>query len=114
MTNPLVDRLLSSFDELDRSISLTRESLSAKPGVPQDVLTRLNHYGEMVAKQRKMAEELRQQIELGKWDDVARNVKLINGLSAMIREDAHQILSAAAQSAGIVDDTAAKAARLLS
>ncbi len=96
MTNPLVDKLLSSFSDLERSIAVTRESLAEKPGVPGDVLSRLDQYLEMVNKQKYIADELRAQIESGNWEQVARNVKLINGLSALIREDAQQILASAA------------------
>ena len=99
MTNPLVDKLLSSFSDLERSISVTKQSLSDKPGVPEDVLKRLDQYLDMVLKQKLIADELRAQIEKGNWDGVARNVKVINGLSAMIREDAQQILASAAYAA---------------
>lgn len=111
MSNPLVDKLLTSFDELDRSISVTKQNLATKPGVPNDILLRLDQYAEMVAKQRILATDLRLQIENGKWDEVARAVKLINGLSSMIREDAQQILASAAM--GTIESPVAKDSRLL-
>jgi len=99
MSNPLVDKLLSSFDELERSISVTKDNLSVKPGVPADVLERLNQYSDIVSKQRDLAQELRGHIEAARWEEVARAVKVINGLSSMIRDDAQQILMSAVQGA---------------
>ena len=51
------------------------------------------------SKQRSIAEDLRTHIEAARWDEVARSVKIINGLSAMIRDDAQQILLSALQGA---------------
>jgi len=114
MSEQLVEKLLSSFDELERSINITRESMSLKPGVPADVLSRLNQYSEIVSKQREVAANLRNQIEAGNWDDVSRSVKVINGLSAMIRDDAQQILSSATAAAlGIEADSSSKDDRFL-
>jgi hypothetical protein len=111
--NPLVDKLLSSFGDLERSISITKQSLSQKEGVPQDVLSRLDQYLEMVLKQKSIADELREQIAAGSWEHVARNVKIINGISAMIREDAQQILASASFAAAGLN-TPPKDDRLLS
>jgi len=44
-------------------------------------------------------------IELKNWDEVTRNVTLINGLSAMIRDDAKAILTAiSTNDDGLTDD----------
>jgi hypothetical protein len=111
MSQQLVEKLVSSFDELERSIEVTRESMAQKPGVPADVLSRLDQYSEIVRKQRKVAADLTAAIEAGKWDEVSRAVKLINGLSSMIRDDAQQILVSA--QAGILGNTPRPDERLL-
>jgi len=111
--NPLVDKLLSSFGDLERSISITKKSLSEKEGVPSDVLNRLDQYLDMVIKQKTIADELREQIAAGSWEQVARNVKIINGISAMIREDAQQILANASYAAAGIE-IPAKDDRMLS
>ena len=111
--NPLVDKLLSSFGDLERSISVTKQSLSEKEGVPADVLSRLDQYLDMVIKQKTIADELREQIAAGSWEQVARNVKIINGISAMIREDAQQILANASYAAAGIQ-VPAKDDRMLS
>jgi len=112
-SNPLVDKLLSSFGDLERSISFTKQSLSEKDGVPTDVLNRLDQYLDMVVKQKVIADELREQIATGSWEQVARNVKIINGISAMIREDAQQILANASFAAAGIQ-TPPKDDRMLS
>ncbi len=95
MSESLVNKLLESFDELDRCISVTKEVLGTKPGVPEDVVTRISQYSEIVQKQRSLAVELRKQVSVQNWIEVGRLVKIINGLSSMIRDDAQAILSGA-------------------
>lgn len=95
MSVSLVNKLLESFDELERCISVTKEVLVKKQGVPGDVVERVNQYSEIVSKQRELANELRAHIAEQNWTEVGRHVKLINGLSSMIRDDAHAILSGA-------------------
>lgn len=95
MSISLVDKLLESFDELERCIRLTKEILLQKEGVPNEVLSRVDQYAAIVLKQRGLANTLREHIELQNWEEVSRHVKLINGLSSMIRDDAQAILSGA-------------------
>lgn len=93
MSEALIDKLLQSFEELDRCISVTKQVLAEKQGVPQEVLDRVGQYPQIVNKQRDLASGLRTHIATQNWEEVARHVKLINGLSAMIRDDAQAILS---------------------
>lgn len=95
MSESLVSKLLGSFDELERCISTTREVLSTKQGVPSDVVLRVAQYSDIVSKQRALAGELRNHIDTQNWIEVGRLVKIINGLSSMIRDDAQAILSGA-------------------
>ena len=93
MSDLLVNRLLESFDELDKCIGLTKEVLSQKEDVPSDVLARVNQYSSIVDKQRSLAGEMKGFLANENWEEVGRHVKLINGLSTMIRDDAQAILS---------------------
>ena len=93
MNESIVEKLLSSFDELDRCIYVTKQVLSGKDGVPEDILVRVEQYGEIVAKQRGLAHQLQEFIDAQDWQEVGRRVKLINGLSGMIRDDAQAILA---------------------
>lgn len=95
MSDTLVDKLLSSFDELERCISVTREVLAEKQGVPSGVMERIEQYSDIVSKQKGLALELQGHITEQNWDEVSRHVKLINGLSTMIRDDAQAILTGA-------------------
>ena len=95
MSEALIDKLLESFDELDRCINLTNEVLRNKEGVPSEVLERVSQYSEIVNKQRSLAGNLRAAIETQDWEAVSRQVRVINGLSRMIRDDAQAILAGA-------------------
>ena len=95
MSDSLVEKLLGSFDELDKCIAVTKQVLSQKDGVPEDVVLRVNQYSDIVTKQRGLAHELREHLDNQNWDEVGRRVRLINGLSSMIRDDAQAILASA-------------------
>lgn len=92
----IIERLFASFTDLEQAIMSAKNTLASKQSIPEDVVVRLNSYDGILAKQRTLAEELCQCIERGDWDEVARYVGLINGLSAMIRDDARAILSSLA------------------
>ncbi len=92
MSIMLVEKLLESFDKLERCIEITRDVLAERDGVTADVVARIDQYGQIVAKQRQLADSLRFYLENRDWSEVSRHVKLINGLSSMIRDDAHDIL----------------------
>jgi len=94
MQNNIIDRLFASFEDLDKAITSAKKTLAARTEVPADIVRRLNSYDGILEKQRRLASELCDQINTGNWDEVTRLVTLINGLSAMIRDDARAILSA--------------------
>lgn len=107
MQNNIIDRLFSSFEELDVAIQSARRTLSTREQVPTTILERLNSYDGILLKQKRLASELCVFINEGNWDEVTRHVSLINGLSAMIRDDARAILGALSNgdSKEIEDDT---------
>ncbi|MCB0320508.1 MAG: hypothetical protein KDD60_06230 [Bdellovibrionales bacterium] len=94
--NGIIDRLYQSFADLEKAILGAKKTLESKEEVPREVVERLNSYDGILAKQKKLADELCQHIQSGNWDQVSRHVGLINGLSAMIRDDARAILSSLA------------------
>lgn len=95
MSDSLVSKLLQSFDELERCIEVTKRVLSEKEGVPTDVIQRVEQYSGIVAKQRSLTGELEAFLAREDWAEVSRRVRIINGLSSMIRDDAQSILAAA-------------------
>lgn len=102
--NNIINRLYKSFEELETAIASAKTTLEAKKSVPKSVLERINSYDTILAKQRGLAKKLCQYINDGDWNEVARHVGLINGLSAMIRDDARAILSSLALNSDNGDD----------
>lgn len=93
MQNNIIERLFSSFIDLEDAIHSAKATLAKKRDVPAEVFERLNSYDGILLKQRILANELKAHIKRGNWNEVSRHVSLINGLSAMIRDDARAILS---------------------
>lgn len=93
MQSNIIERLFSSFADLEQAIESAKVTLSKKESVPAEIMERLNSYDGILEKQRRLASTLCKHIEQGNWDEVSRHVTLINGLSAMIRDDARAILS---------------------
>ena len=93
MQSNIIQRLFASFTDLEQAISGARQTLAEKGGVPTEVIQRLQSYDGILLKQRNLAQSLQEHMTQGNWDEVARHVSLINGLSAMIRDDARAILS---------------------
>jgi len=94
--NNIIERLFASFSDLEKAICSAKKTLSTKESVPPEVIERLNSYDGILAKQKDLASSLCQHISSGNWDEVTRHVNIINGLSAMIRDDARAILSSLA------------------
>lgn len=92
MQNGIIERLFASFGELEQSIRSARHTLAEKGNVSSEVLERLDSYDTILSKQRKLADSLCSHIKSQNWNEVTRHVTLINGLSAMIRDDARLIL----------------------
>lgn len=102
MSLELVEKLVQSFDDLENCIAITKKVLDKKQGVPADVIARVGQYSDIVVKQRNLATDLQDYLNREDWEEVARHIKIINGLSAMIREDAQAILAGAMQEAPLI------------
>jgi hypothetical protein len=94
MESNIIERLFASFSELETAITKARSTFKSRSSVPDTVIRRLESYDTILAKQRSLAVTLCEAISRKNWDEVNRNVTLINGLSAMIRDDAKAILAA--------------------
>ena len=88
----IIEKLSDSFDRLDDCIRSTQLTLKERQNVPQDVRVRVESYGEIVLKQRKLLGNLRVYLNNNNWTEVGRHIRLIDSLSSMIREDAQAIL----------------------
>ncbi|MCB0339048.1 MAG: hypothetical protein KDD53_05570 [Bdellovibrionales bacterium] len=94
MQKSIIDRLFASFSDLETAIASAKKTLLARDAVPGEIIKRIDSYDNILSKQRKLANDLCSHIDTGNWDEVARHVNLINGLSALIRDDARAILAA--------------------
>jgi len=88
----VLSRLFESFAELDSAIRSARDNLRNKPQVDQKVLDRISAYEAILTKQRFLANQLCRYLSQGNIPEVERHVKLINGLSGMIRDDARDLV----------------------
>jgi len=89
----VVDRLFGSLAELERAIAGAKMALLKRGSVPKEVFDRLDSYSGILTTQRRLANELAQHVKNGNTLEVGRHVGLINGLSAMIIDDARSILA---------------------
>ena len=105
MESNIIERLFSSFTDLEQAIEGAKRTLAQRENVPAEIVARLNSYDGILEKQRGLATRLCDFISKGNWDEVARHVSLINGLSSMMRDDARAILSAISQGSGKVVET---------
>jgi hypothetical protein len=94
MNTNIIERLFTSFADLEKAILSAKTSLAKKANMPTGLSDRIKSYDSILAKQRHLAVQLSEYMTQGNWDEVGRHVSLINGLSAMIRDDARCILSA--------------------
>ncbi|MCO6431437.1 MAG: hypothetical protein J5J00_11300 [Deltaproteobacteria bacterium] len=94
MQSNIIDRLFFSFEELEQAIASAKDTLAKRDVIPNHIMKRLNSYDGILLKQRNLAQSLCEHINNCNWDEVSRHVNLINGLSALIRDDARAILAA--------------------
>ncbi|MCC6933990.1 MAG: hypothetical protein IT292_12200 [Deltaproteobacteria bacterium] len=59
----------------------------------ETIINHLNQYEEILQKQKSLATALIDYVTLNNWDEVVRHIKLINGLSIMIRDDAKGLMT---------------------
>lgn len=88
----IVRRLFESFSELERAIGSLRTVIENQENPSKELLARISSYEEILSKQKTLATTLLGHASLGNWNEVTRHVKLISGLSSMIRDDARDVL----------------------
>ena len=101
MNKIVISRIFESFHELERALVVARQTLEHYEAPDQKVIERLNQYEQILEKQRSLATALCGYASLNDWDQVARHVKLINGLSTMIRDDAKELVFGPTQPATV-------------
>lgn len=89
-------RLCKSIDELECAIEQARHTLSKRltiSSIYKDALKKLDNCTNMITKQRQLSTKLCVAIDEKDWEEVSDYVKIINGLSAMIRDEARDAIS---------------------
>jgi hypothetical protein len=89
----LVERLFTSFGDLEKAIAGAREALLKSGSTHKSVFERLESYSGILTNQRRLTNELAEHLKKSDQLQVSRTVAIINGLSAMIIEDARDILA---------------------
>jgi len=92
MAHKIIVRLNKSLSELESSIRTTRSILMKKEGIPSYVIEHVDQYSTILEKQRSLASQLEGYLADNDFEQVTRHVRLINGLSQMIKEDAQSII----------------------
>lgn len=89
----ILKKLTQSLDDLESAVNNARTVLENKPNTPLFIFDRLDNYADMLKKQRQYRDRLVHQIRSGHTEDIHQTIKLINGLSEFIKNDAKEILS---------------------
>lgn len=92
----VLERLLESLGELEESIQAAQRALVGRVGADPELEQRLRQYESMLLQQRQLAFELSALMEKGSWESVARSVRIINGISTMLRDDARAVVASLA------------------
>ncbi len=88
----VIKRLLQSIHELETAIAKAKVTFSNRPN-GEEMIERICHYEKMLNKQKSLTVALCAYAVQQDWNEVNRHVKLINGLSLMIRDDARELLN---------------------
>ena len=88
----VIRKLRGSLDNLEKSVILAKVAFCKQDVIPTDVLRRIISYEEAIAKQKGLADKLIVMLETGKAQEAVQLIKVINGFSAMIFEDANDLI----------------------
>lgn len=88
----IIQKLLQSITELELAIEKAKVSFREKGEAGIPLLNRIEHYEDILTKQKQLTTALCGHAVQGNWEEVNRHVKLINAYSLMIRDDARELL----------------------
>jgi hypothetical protein len=89
----VIKKLFQSITELEAAIGKAKNSFADRGDSGREVLDRIRHYEDILAKQKKLITSLCEHAMKNDWQEVNRHVKLINAYSLLIRDDARELLS---------------------
>jgi hypothetical protein len=88
-----LQQLERSLKNLEDAIKGVHKRFTERNDVPEHIITRINQYSDICARQHILCAELKFELEEQDIEQVAQQIKVINGLSAMLVEDVKQLLS---------------------
>ena len=92
MGHSVVKKLFDSLAELEGAVSLAKKSFASNEPQNDEVVERIRYYEEVLLKQKKLAKALCEFITSENWGEVTRHIRLINGLSSLIHNDARELV----------------------
>ena len=93
MPQAIIKKLFDSLNELESSVKLAKKMFCRDSSEKADqLLARIEYYEEVLGKQKRLASSLCDYIRTENWAEVNRHVKLINGLSALVSDDARGLI----------------------
>jgi hypothetical protein len=87
MEQTVLDKLKESIDSLDQSVSSALLALEKKQADPKKI-SRVHEYKTLIVTQKQYVTELETKILANDLSELDRLVSIINGISALIRDDA--------------------------
>ncbi len=88
----VITRLRESLDNLEKSVFSAKIAVSNQDVVSAEVIKRISNYEDVISKQRTLVDRLNSVMECGKTDEAMHLIKVINGLSSMIYDDANDLI----------------------
>lgn len=88
----LISQLAQSIKSLELTIDAARECIAEKHGESHPIVIRLDNHFLSIARQKKYIQQLKQAIMRGNINEMYRIANIINSISAMIQDDAREIV----------------------
>lgn len=92
MPQHIVSKLFRSFEDLERSINLAKQTIACQEDTPLRIRERIAYYERVLTKQRQLASFLSYHMQMQNWAEVKRQVKMMGGLMSVVQEDARAFL----------------------
>lgn len=88
----VLKRLSQAITELEEAVYAAKDVIENKPEYPMAAIERLDHYLTIVEQQRGCLLAISDLMDEKNFEALTLEVQKINGLSAMIRDDARELL----------------------
>lgn len=96
-------RLTHAVFDLEDAIASAKQTLESKPSYPEHAMVRLNHYQNIVHQQKLAFPVITKLIRDSRYAELSLEVRRVNALSELIREDAKELLTVLANPTAPLD-----------